>query len=60
MISILAITYVLMILAGPILRIIGRSGAALLERVMGMILIALSVELVMEALGIARWAILMP
>ena len=56
MLAILGITCLLMLLSEPILRIIGRSGALLLERVMGMILTALSVELVMNALGIARWA----
>jgi len=56
MIAILGITCLLMLLSEPILRLIGKSGAALLERVMGMILCALSVELVMNALGIARWA----
>lgn len=55
--AVLAITYVLMILAGPILRIIGKSGAAILERIMGMILTAISVELIMSALGIGRWTI---
>ena len=52
---ILGITCVLMLLSGPILRVIGRNGAAILIRVMGMILAALSVELVMEALGIEKW-----
>src|SRR5262249_29459383 len=56
MLVILAITCALMLLSELILRVIGKSGAALLERVMGMILTALSVELVMSALGLARWA----
>lgn len=56
MLAILATTCLLMLLSGPILRVIGKSGAALLERVMGMILCALSVELVMNALSYARWA----
>jgi len=56
MIAILAITCLLMLLSEPILRVIGKSGASVLERVMGMILTALSVELVMNALGIAGWA----
>ncbi len=55
MVAILAITWVLMLLANPILRIIGKNGAAILECVMGMILAALSVELVMKAIGVARW-----
>ena len=45
----------LILFSGPILRVIGRNGAAILVRVMGMLLAALSVELVMEALGIERW-----
>ena len=57
MLAVLAITCVLMLLADPILRVIGKNGAAILERVMGMVLAALSVELVMDALGIARWAV---
>jgi multiple antibiotic resistance protein len=39
-----------------ILRVIGRAGASILIRVMGIILAALSVELVMSALGIGVWA----
>ena len=54
---VLAITCVFMLLADPILRVIGKNGAAILERVMGMGLAALAVELVMDALGIARWAV---
>ena len=53
---ILAITYLLMLGATPILRIIGKNGAAILVRVMGMILAALSVELVLGALGLEKWA----
>lgn len=52
---IMAITYGLLLLAEPILRIIGRSGAAILERITGMLLAALAVELIMEALGVKRW-----
>lgn len=44
-----------MLLSGPILRVIGRNGAAILVKVMGMVLAALSVELVMQALGIEKW-----
>lgn len=52
---IMSITYGLMLLAEPILRAIGNNGAAILERVTGMILAALAVELIMEALGFERW-----
>ena len=53
--AVLGVSFVLMLLAGPILRVIGKNGAAILVRVMGMILAALSVELVMDALGLERW-----
>lgn len=54
-VTVLAITYVMLILSDPILRVIGRNGAAILERIMGMVLTALSVELVMSGLGISQW-----
>ncbi|KPK46445.1 MAG: hypothetical protein AMK74_00100 [Nitrospira bacterium SM23_35] len=41
--------------ASPILRVIGKNGSAILIRIQGMILAALSVELVLEALGVERW-----
>lgn len=52
---ILGVTYVFMLAATPILRVIGKNGAAILVRVMGMILAALSVELVLGALGLEKW-----
>ena len=55
---VLAMTYGLFRASGPILKVIGRQGASVLVRVMGIILAALSVELVMKALGIAPWATL--
>jgi len=57
MLAVLAVNYGLLLGADPILRIIGRSGAAILVRVMGIILMALSVELILEALGVERWMI---
>ena len=57
MLAVLAINYGLVLGADPILRVIGRSGAAILVRVMGIILMALSVELILEALGVERWMI---
>lgn len=54
-IAILGVTLVLMLLSTPIIRFIGIGGASILTRVMGMILAALSVELVMNALGIGQW-----
>lgn len=55
MLCILAVTLVLLLLSGRIIKIIGTSGASILTRVMGMILAALSVELVMNALSIGQW-----
>lgn len=55
LLGVLVITYLLMLLAGPVLRIIGQNGSSILVRVMGILLAALSVELVMEALGAERW-----
>jgi multiple antibiotic resistance protein len=55
LLSILAITYVMMLLSDRILKVIGQNGAAVLVKVMGMLLAALSVELIMEAIGIERW-----
>ncbi len=57
LILVLILNYVLLLLSGLILRIIGQNGAAILVRVMGMILAALSVEIVMNALGIGSWAV---
>lgn len=50
-ISILVITYVLMRAASPILKIIGRPGAEMIVRVMGLLLAALSVQLMFDAIG---------
>ena len=50
-ISILVITYVLMQAASPILKIIGRPGAEMIVRVMGLLLAALSVQLMFDAIG---------
>lgn len=54
-VGILAVTLVLLLLSEKIIKIIGTSGASILTRVMGMILAALSVELVMNALSIGQW-----
>lgn len=53
---VLALNYVLFLVSDSILRIIGQTGAAILVRVMGMLLAALSVEIVMNALNIGSWA----
>jgi multiple antibiotic resistance protein len=51
----LTLTWILLLLAGPILRLVGENGATILVRVLGMLLAALSVELVLTALGVAGW-----
>jgi multiple antibiotic resistance protein len=48
---VLAITYGLLLLAGPITRVIGVSGANVIKRVMGMILASYAVTLVLHGLG---------
>ena len=55
---VLAITYGLFLASEAILKVIGRQGASILVRVMGILLAALSVELVMNALAIPPWATL--
>jgi len=58
MLVILAVTYVLMLLAEHLFRIIGRNGAAILERIMGVILATMSVDLIVDAFAsIAQWTI---
>jgi multiple antibiotic resistance protein len=53
---VLLLTYILLLFSDAILRIIGRSGAAILVRVMGIILCSLAVEIVLTTLGVANWA----
>ncbi len=52
---VLGTNYGLLLLSDPILRVIGRPGAAILVRVMGILLAALAVELVMNALSVSPW-----
>ena len=52
---VLAATFYMMKLSDRILKVIGHNGAQILIKVMGMLLAALSVELIMEAIGIERW-----
>jgi multiple antibiotic resistance protein len=54
---VLLINYILFLLSDAILRVIGQTGAAILARVMRMLLAALSVEIVMNALSIGSWAV---
>jgi len=53
---VLGLTYVLLLVSDAILRVIGKQGAAIIVRVMGILLTALSVELVLSALSIGSWA----
>jgi multiple antibiotic resistance protein len=53
---VLAMNYALLLLSDAILRVIGQQGAAVLTRVMGIILTALSVEFVLTGLSIGNWA----
>ena len=53
---VLLITYGFFLASDAILRVIGRQGASVMVRVMGILLAALSVELIMNALGIGIWA----
>ena len=53
---VLGLTYLLLLVSGAILRVIGQPGAAILVRVMGILLAALSVELVLSALSVGPWA----
>ncbi len=55
LLAVLGVTYLLMRLGEPIYRILGNSGTAILTRGIGMILSALSVELVMGAVGARQW-----
>jgi multiple antibiotic resistance protein len=54
-VGILAITLLLLLLSTRIIKILGVNGASILTRVMGIILAALSVEFVMNALRIGQW-----
>jgi len=50
MVSVLAIACLFMLLADPIIRVIGNSGAAIISRVMGMVLASVAVDAVLSAL----------
>jgi multiple antibiotic resistance protein len=52
---VLLITYIFLRFSDFILRIIGQQGAAVLVRVMGIILASLAVEIVLTALAVGSW-----
>jgi multiple antibiotic resistance protein len=52
---VLLATYLLLLFSDGILRVIGRQGASVLVRVMGLILCSLAVEIVLTALGVGPW-----
>ena len=54
------ITYLLLLFSDAILRVIGRQGASVLVRVMGLILCSLAVEIVLTALGVGGWTAAAP
>jgi multiple antibiotic resistance protein len=57
---VLFLTYVLLLFSDAILRVIGRQGASVLVRVMGLILCSLAVEIVLTALHIGDWSAVAP
>jgi multiple antibiotic resistance protein len=56
LVVVLFITYLLLLFSDGILRVIGRQGASVLVRVMGLILCSLAVEIVLTALGVVGWS----
>lgn len=54
-VGVLGVTWLLMVFSGKILNVIGSGGASILTKIMGMILAAISVELVMNAIGVEQW-----
>jgi len=60
LVVILFITYLFLLFSDAILRVIGRQGASVLVRVMGLILCSLAVEIVLTALGVGPWATMTP
>lgn len=53
--GIMGVTLLILYFSGRIIAVIGMNGASILTKIMGMILAALSVELVMNALGAEQW-----
>ena len=57
---VLLLTYLLLLFSDGILRVIGRKGASVLVRVMGLILCSLAVEIVLTALAVGDWGPVAP
>jgi len=57
---VLVLTYVLLLFSDAILLVIGRQGASVLVRVMGIILCSLAVEIVLTALRVGDWTKVAP
>jgi len=60
LVVVLLITYLLLLFSDAILRVIGRQGASVLVRVMGLILCSLAVEIVLTALAVGSWGPVAP
>jgi multiple antibiotic resistance protein len=54
------VTYIFLRFSDIILRVIGQQGAAVLVRVMGIILCSLAVEIVLTALRVGDWTAVAP
>ena len=57
---VLFLTYLSLLFSDAILRVIGRQGASVLVRVMGLILCSLAVEIVLTALNVGPWTTVVP
>ena len=60
MVVVIFMTYLLLLFSDTILRVIGRQGASVLVRVMGLILCSLAVEIVLTALAVGSWGPVKP
>ena len=57
---VMLLTYLLLLFSDAILRVIGKQGASVLVRIMGLILCSLAVEIVLTALGVGPWSAAAP
>src|SRR4029453_14311318 len=53
---VMLLTYLLLLFSDAILRVIGKQGASVVARVMGLFFFSLAVEIVLTALGVGPWA----